>query len=70
MLGTNGVLNSFLSVDFQKKTVFQERHQIIKQFGSRSGPTFSLGLNCLQRLSADDKSCHNWGKELNTYLLW
>ena len=39
------------------KTIFQEYHQSVKQFGCRShfvGP--DLGPNCLQRLSADDKS--------------
>ena len=38
---------------------FQEYHQSVKPFGSRSGPTFvgpDLGPNCLQRLSADDTS--------------
>ena len=35
------------------ENVFQEYHQSVKQFGSRSGPT---GPNCLQRLSADNKS--------------
>ena len=41
---------------FQK--LFQEYHQSVKQFGSRSGPTFcrpGLGPNCLQKLSAVDR---------------
>ena len=37
--------------------LFQEPYQIVKQFRSRSGPTFrpDLGPNCLQRSSVDDK---------------
>ena len=42
----------FLKINFFKK-IFQEYHQSIKHF---VGP--DLGPNCLQRLSADDKSCH------------
>ena len=46
----------FFKINIFKK-FFQEYHQSVKQFGSRSGPTFcpDLGPNCLQRLSADDK---------------
>ena len=36
------------------KTFFQEYHQSVKQFKYRSGP--NLNPNCLQRLSAEDKS--------------
>ena len=39
--------------------IFQKRHQGVKQFGSRSGPTLvgpEFGPNCLQRFSADDKN--------------
>ena len=36
---------------------FPEYHQSVEQFGYGSGPTFfvgpDLGLNCLQKLSAD-----------------
>ena len=37
--------------------LFQEKHQFVKQFGTRSGPTFigpDLVPTCLQKLSADD----------------
>ena len=53
------------------KKFFQEYHQSVKQFGSRSGPTFvgpDLSPNCLQRLSAEDtckqrvKVCVFFGK--------
>ena len=35
------ILHAFLSVDFSNlfKNIFQEYHQSVKQFGSRSGPT-------------------------------
>ena len=47
----------------------QGQYQSIKQLGSRSGPMFhvgpELGPNCLQRLSADNKSpLHLARKEL------
>ena len=45
------------------KKILQEYCQSVKQFGSRSGPTFCP--NCLQRLSADDKSRHQRGKMYN-----
>ena len=52
-----------LSADFFQShfflKFFQEYHQGVKQFESRSGPTFvgpDLGSNCLPRLSADDTS--------------
>ena len=63
------LLNFFKIIFFEK--LFQEYHQSGKQFGFRSGPTFSNNLdsdqaqqnvgpdldpNCLQRLSADDTS--------------
>ena len=57
-----GIFYAFLSSDFFSKInllekFFQEYHQSIKQFGSRSGPTVcDLGPNCLQKLSADDTS--------------
>ena len=41
---------------------FQEHNQSLKQFGSRSGPTFcraGLDPSCSQRLSADDTSRQN-----------
>ena len=56
-------LNFYRLLFFFKLTlekIFREYHQRVKQFGSRSGPTFSrpdLGTNCLQKLSADDT---NW----------
>ena len=34
--------------------IFQENHQSVKQFGGKIGP--DLGINCLQRLSADNNS--------------
>ena len=44
------------------KTVLQEYHMSVKQFGPRSGKTFfvkpDLGSNCLQRLSADVSSTY------------
>ena len=49
-----------LLLDNFSKKFFQEHNQRVKQFGSRSGQVYvgpELGLNCLQRLSADDKSC-------------
>ena len=49
----------FLIIFFKK--IFQEYHQSVKQFESRSGIHFvgpDLGPNCLKRLSADDKSRH------------
>ena len=43
----------FFKNNFYK--IFQEYHQSVKQFGSRSGFVGpDLGPNCLQRLSADD----------------
>ena len=54
--GPSGPLVSKLTFS---RIFFQEHFQSVKQFGSRSGPTFcqsyGLGPNCLQRLSADDK---------------
>ena len=44
----------------------------VKQFGSRSGPTFvgpDLGLNCLQRFSADDTSRQRVNELCCGYLL-
>ena len=52
------ILHAFFKISFFEK-IFQEYHQSIKQFGSRSGPTFcrpDLGPNCLQKLSAHDTS--------------
>ena len=46
----------FYKMYFFKK-LFQEYHQAVKQFGSRSGRTFfrpELGSNCLQSISVDD----------------
>ena len=46
----------FFQINFFEE-FFQKYHQSVKQFGSRSGPTFvspDLGSNCLQRLSADN----------------
>ena len=49
-----------VSENFLKK-IFQEHYQSVKQFESRSvGP--DLDSNCLQRLSAEDKSRHKQGK--------
>ena len=49
----SGFLSSadFFQINFFEK-MFQEYQQGVKQFGSRSGPTFvglDLGPNCLQR---------------------
>ena len=49
------------------------RNTVVKHFGSTSGLTLclawsQLGPNCLQRLSADNKSCH-WRKSINLYRL-
>ena len=51
------------------KKLYQEHYQSIKQLRSRPGPMLhvgpDLGPNCLQRLSADDKSpLHLARKEL------
>ena len=46
----------FFTINFLKKS-FQENNLSVKQYGSRSGPTFcraDLGTNCLQRLSVED----------------
>ena len=48
----SSVLTFFKINFFQKK--IQEHYQSVKQFGTKSGPTFCP--NVLQRLSADDKS--------------
>ena len=48
--------------------IFQEHYQPVKWFGSRSGLTFDLGPNCLQRLSADDKSLCLHGKSSNSLI--
>ena len=57
MLGNFMLLMS--SADFFQNYLFQEileYFQSVRQFGSRSvGP--DLGPDCLQRVSADDKSC-------------
>ena len=48
----------FFKINFFKK-IFQEHYHSVKQFGSRSGQysvSPYLVPNCLQRLSADDKS--------------
>ena len=54
----------FFKINIFKK-FFQEHYQCVKQFGFRFEPTESVvtesagpdpGSNCLQRLSADDKS--------------
>ena len=55
-----------------KKIIFLECHQSVKQFWFRSDQTFSLawfGSNCLQRLSANNKSHHLLGTELTLCLL-
>ena len=55
-----------------KKIIFLECHQSVKQFWFRSDQTFSLawfGSNCLQRLSADNKSQHLLLTELTLCLL-
>ena len=59
----NSIKHAFLSsaggfwVFFQNcifsEKFYQKYHQIVKQFRSRTGPTFCP--NCLQRLSADDR---------------
>ena len=48
----------FFKIIFFFEKLFQEYHQSVKQFGSRSGPTFwpDLVPNSLQTLSADDSS--------------
>ena len=46
---------AFFQINFFKK-LFLEYHLSVKQFGSRSGPTFDLRPICLQKLSADDTS--------------
>ena len=57
-----GHLSFFFKINFFKK-LFQEDHQSVYQFGSRSGPIFcharsfvgpDLGANCLQKLLTDD----------------
>ena len=48
-LSSAAVLIGTLKVKFSKK-LFQEHYQSVKQLGSDLSP------NCLQRLSADDKS--------------
>ena len=51
-------LLTFLEINFFKKN-FQECYQTVKWFGFRSGQRSvgpDQGPNCLQRLSADDKS--------------
>ena len=55
------LLMFFFQISFFK-TFFREYDQNVKRLGYslRSGPTFfgpDLGPNCLQRLSADNKSC-------------
>ena len=71
------ILHAFLSsVDFFfkltfSKKIFQEYHQSVKQFDPDQAWRCvrpDLGLNCLQRLSADDKSCHQRGKKKS--LIW
>ena len=54
---------TFFKINFYKK-IFKEHYQSAELFGSRSGPTEyphsvgpDLGINSLQRLSADNKSC-------------
>ena len=49
----------FFKIIFFEK-FFWEHYQSVKWFGTRSGPT--LGPNCLQRLSADNKSRSYQGK--------
>ena len=59
-----GRLLTFFKINFFRK-FFQERDQSVKQFESRSGPTYvglDLGPNCLQRLSAHNKSRRKQGK--------
>ena len=59
-------LLSFFIIIFSEK-FFQEHDQSVKQFGSRSGPTFcrpDLGPNCLQRSSTVDKIRREQAKEL------
>ena len=43
------------------KKFFHEHYQSVKWFGSRSGTKFCpvFGPNCLERLSADDRSRHS-----------
>ena len=54
-------LLTFFQINFYKKS-FQEHYKSVKQFGSRSGPTF-----CLQSVSADDKSFYTRIKEGQKY---
>ena len=61
-------LLTFFKINVFKK-FYQEHYSSIKQLGSRSGPMFhvgpDLGPNCLQRISAEDKSpLHLARKEL------
>ena len=55
-------LHAFLSSADSFQKFFQEHYQSAKRFGSRSEPSHrhsvdpDLGQNCLQNLSADDKS--------------
>ena len=45
----------YFIIDFlsSEKQIFHEYHQSVKQFGSRSGPTYK-DSNCLEEVSADD----------------
>ena len=59
------LLSFYFSKLTSLKIFFQEHYQSVNRFGSRSGQTIRLldmGPNGLQRLSADDKSCHQQRK--------
>ena len=47
-------LLTFIKIKFLQKKITRDHHQIVKQFGSRSGPTFWVQTVC-KRLLADDK---------------
>ena len=55
------IMNAFLSSADLKDKILEEYYLSVKQFGSRSGLHFvghDMGPNCLQRISAEDKSHH------------
>ena len=57
----------FFQMNFFEK-FFQEYHQSVKQFGSRSGPTFCLsGLICVQTVCEGDQQMTSVGKESMSY---
>ena len=62
----------FFKLTFSPKKIkkIQEHYLSVKQFGPRHSVGPDLDPDCLQRLSADDKSCGKQQERVKIVLVW